>query len=479
MRMVKILFGAVLLLVMCGGVMVKAQLSQQDQALFSAVDNHDVQQVEDALKLGANVNAQRTNKMWTSETETPLMVAAQNADVNVLQALIEHHANTEATNNMNETALTLAAMNGNANAVKVLLDAHANIDARGFGACHLENADYKQTALMDAVCNGHADVVKILLDHGASATATDKHGRNALFMALSGETEARSEIVQLLLARYGPETAVPEEARQSYVQANVIYRNAQSDDDIKSAIALYYDALKKAPWFGDAWNNLSLAQEKLGDYAGAVSSMKALLPLEAGGPNERRDLDRTYTLQAEQKMNDTRQAQQAQLNSAADSLRRDVGGYTMYKFFLMLKQDGSNCGTYEATSGSCYIYASDQYGYAGHDGSPIGAQAVVTTESGQVVVSLGTQRFCIPVDQVNTATSGLGHPWNSPLVHGITDCTGPAGAVYDFNVYLGATNPNRSGGAPQPLPGTVTMGVTKCLDPECRRADMVMYWLKP
>jgi len=280
-------------------------------------------------------------------------------------------------------------------------------------------------------------------------------------------------------AQANTQRAVPEAARQSYVQANVIYKNSQDDADIRTAIGLYNDAVAKAPWFSDAWFNLSLAQEKLGDYAGAVSSMQSLQPLEAGGPNERRDLDRIYTLLAEEKLNDARHSQQATLGAAASKLRKAVGGYTMYKFFLGLdRNQGPISRDEERNAGILFVFRSDQYGFAGHDGFAIGAQATVDTDGKHVVLTLGTQRLCIPPDQVGAIFGpALGPIWEGN-VNGVTDCSNPQGYVFRADFMDRAWSPDGNQNLPS-LPGTATLALQICPDSECRHIDIVTYWLRP
>ncbi len=429
MRALRFLAGVALSVVLGGGVRANAQLSMQDQALFNAISANNPERVKDALSNGANVEARG------KDGETPLIWAAASDKADIVTLLLKSGASEAAKTNAGLTAIDAAA---------------------GYFRC---------------------DVV-LVLEHGAQnrtlaclAGLIEKYEKtNPDFVA---DTAIRTA------AAMHPRPDVPEDARESYVKANVTYRNAQGDDDIHAAIALYKDALGKAPWFSDAWYNLSLAQEKLGDYAGAASSMKTMAPLEAGGPNERRDLDRVYALEAQGESAADRKRKQDALDAAAGQLRKAIGGYTMYKFFLDRKQDGSNCSFDELADAHdpCFVYASDQQGYTGHDGSLIGAQATVDTERGQVVLALGAQRFCVPVDQVGMAMVGVSHQFKFPLVHGITDCNMPAGAVWDFTFFPRAYD--SSGQNAQGVNGTVSIEVTKCPDAECSHADIAVYWLKP
>ncbi|MFZ0746591.1 MAG: hypothetical protein WAM85_19445, partial [Terracidiphilus sp.] len=347
------------------------------------------------------------------------------------------------------------------------------------GANEAAKSQSGTTAFASAAYNLSCDTM-LVLEHGvqsrtlaclvALAEAYQKQPDNSFYGEIVFRTAAAA-------AMFLPLPAIPEAARESYVQANETYRHAQSDADIKSAITLYNDALMKAPWFNDAWFNLSLAQERLGDYAGAVTSMKALQPLEAGGPNERRDLDRVYKLEADAKMDATKQAQQAQLDKAAAFLQKSLGGHTVDQFWILQKQDGTLCGPGEVYSGSCYVHGSAQYGYTGHDGSAIGAQATVSTEADHVVLTLGTQRFCIPPSSVYLMQIPVVWASYSPSMH-VTDCGSPPGEVRNLGFSLKAVDPV-AGGKASTVDGMVMLSVEKCQDAECRHADMAVYWLKP
>jgi len=479
---------------------VEARDNDGNTPLIWAVNLGETDVVKLLLDNHANFEAK------TNHGSTPLIVAADTGKADIVKLLLDSHANVEAKDNDGYTPLLWAARVGRADIVELLLEDHANIEAR-------DNDGW--TPLMNAAAaEGHADTVKLLREHGASTSAKSDKGATAIDIAvrnlncdsvLALEHGAQSKTMSCLAAvtaayqknpaaeifsvvairtaiEMNPRPDVSEAARQSYVEANVTYRNAQNDADIKSAIALYKDALVKAPWFSDAWYNLSLAQEKLGDYAGGAKSMKTMEPLETGGPNERRDLDRIYTLEAKQKMNDAKQAQQALLDGAADSLRKMVSGYTLYKFFLLHKQDGSLCSPEEASTypTPCYVYASDQQGLASQDGSPIGAQAVVTTASGDVVLRLGTQQFCMPL---NVADYAMGNPvvhWTDRNEPGLTDCNNPPGDVRVLTFAPKALAlDGRDSTVQSAVSGTASIVTVKCPDSECRHADIVIYWLKP
>src|SRR5439155_5747809 len=95
---------------------------------------------------------------------TPLMNAAAAGQLRVAEALIEHHANVNASSPAGTTPLMAAAWNGNKALVELLLNNGANVNAKDRSS---------ESALMLAVRARHAEVVKVLLDKGARADAHD------------------------------------------------------------------------------------------------------------------------------------------------------------------------------------------------------------------------------------------------------------------------------------------------------------------
>lgn len=108
---------------------------------------------------------------------------------------------------------------------------------------------------------------------------------------------ALREKVIKLAATLAPAPAIPEQARRAMVKGAVFQKEAKDDDGYAKVEAAYRRATDLAPWWADAYYNLSIAQELRKDYLGAQSSLRFFLL--AAPPSEARDgQDRLYRMEA-------------------------------------------------------------------------------------------------------------------------------------------------------------------------------------
>lgn len=105
----------------------------------------------------------------------------------------------------------------------------------------------------------------------------------------------RGEIVSLA-ATLNPAPAVPKEARRPFVMASTFQKEAKAPADYEKAIKAYGEALLLAPWWGDAYFNLSVTLESAGRYDEAGEALKLYL---LGKPKDAEQAeDRLYALEA-------------------------------------------------------------------------------------------------------------------------------------------------------------------------------------
>lgn len=200
---------------------VNSKIQGEQTALMVAAECGQTDIVSYLLALGALPNIQ------TSEGYTALMFAARRGQVNVIEALINEHANLEytVTNELSplfgSTALRLAVMNGHKEAVALLLVKKAWIHNLTLltaaelnysdilslllsHSCYLStnltiNAKDKleRTALMMVAKNGHSDFVTQLLKQGAEADLSDSSLTSTLMFAVESQS---LEVVEQVLS---------------------------------------------------------------------------------------------------------------------------------------------------------------------------------------------------------------------------------------------------------------------------------------
>lgn len=152
---------------------------------------------------------------------TPLILAAENGQVEVVKLLIDLGVDKEAYDTDDRTALYGAAEHGHENVVKLLLELGANKEGAGeytpLGAAVAEghwtvaklllesgvnpegfSDEYCKAALLSASSAGNADMVKQLLDKGANINAAEvDYGWTALTRAAEDGNE---EVTKVLLS---------------------------------------------------------------------------------------------------------------------------------------------------------------------------------------------------------------------------------------------------------------------------------------
>jgi uncharacterized protein len=125
-------------------------------ALHWAAYRDDLEIAKLLLAAGANVQA-----ATREGAITPLLMACQNGNAAMIDALLKAGADSNAVKSNGTTPLMMAAASGSVEAVKTLLDHGAGVNAK-------ESA-HGQTALMFAAALNRAAVVKLLLANGADA----------------------------------------------------------------------------------------------------------------------------------------------------------------------------------------------------------------------------------------------------------------------------------------------------------------------
>lgn len=113
------------------------------------------------------------------------------------------------------------------------------------------------------------------------------------------QDDALLEKIIKFAAEIKPAPAIPEEANRAFVKGNVFQKEAKDASGYALAITAYRDALRSAPWWGDAYFNLAIAQESAGKFDEAIVSVRNyMVSVSAGSAEAREAQNKIYALEA-------------------------------------------------------------------------------------------------------------------------------------------------------------------------------------
>ncbi|MGE0737319.1 MAG: hypothetical protein AB7G15_11270 [Alphaproteobacteria bacterium] len=107
----------------------------------------------------------------------------------------------------------------------------------------------------------------------------------------------RERVIKIALA-LNPPPSVSEEARRFWVRGNTFVQNAKGAQDYDLAVQQYAQALRLAPWLGDAYFNQSKAYELRGQFTEAIAALRWYLLAAPGAADTRAAQDKIYELEA-------------------------------------------------------------------------------------------------------------------------------------------------------------------------------------
>ena len=144
---------------------------------------------------------------WYTESYT---VAPLTADeqATLVQAMLLHGADVNATSHYNRTALMVATWSKRPRVVVLLLAQGADVNVQD---------KYGYTALMQAVDQDDIDTMRLLLEHGANVNMQEELGNSALIrtvMDVPYKHEPNENIIRLLLA-HGANPNLPDKHGQT------------------------------------------------------------------------------------------------------------------------------------------------------------------------------------------------------------------------------------------------------------------------
>ncbi|XP_062864164.1 kinase D-interacting substrate of 220 kDa B isoform X1 [Trichomycterus rosablanca] len=136
--------------------------------LMIAAEQGSLEIVQELIRRGANVNLDDVD-CWTA-----LISASKEGHVEVVKELLANNANVEHRDMGGWTALMWAAYKGRAEVARLLMEKGANPNITG---------QYSVYPIIWAAGRGHAEIVRLLLQHGAKVNCSDKYGTTALIWA--------------------------------------------------------------------------------------------------------------------------------------------------------------------------------------------------------------------------------------------------------------------------------------------------------
>uniref|UniRef100_A0A669FCM9 Kinase D interacting substrate 220 n=1 Tax=Oreochromis niloticus TaxID=8128 RepID=A0A669FCM9_ORENI len=136
--------------------------------LMVAAEQGSLEIVQELIKRGANVNLDDID-CWTA-----LISAAKEGHIEVVRDLLENNANLEHRDMGGWTALMWAAYKGRTDVAQLLLEKGSNPNITG---------QYSVYPIIWAAGRGHAEIVRLLLEHGAKVNCSDKYGTTPLIWA--------------------------------------------------------------------------------------------------------------------------------------------------------------------------------------------------------------------------------------------------------------------------------------------------------
>ncbi len=242
------------------------------------------------LAKGADINTRDKNGY------TPLHEAARWGYKDVAELLLAKGADINAKNKDGWTPLHEAAYRGIKRVVELLLAKGADINAKDGNS---------ETPLHMAARMGRKDVVELLEEHLLKqATRNPRAALVQLTAQLKGNPadDYTRRLILKLASGLKPAPAIPEEARKHFVEGTAIVKAAKNPAQQALAAQSFGEALKIAPWWGDAYYNLGVAQELAEKYDEAEKAFNFYL-LSNPSANEKREVqDRIYALSAKRKL---------------------------------------------------------------------------------------------------------------------------------------------------------------------------------
>ncbi len=170
----------------CSATPTESELADLNQELIVAAWENDIQQAQQLIADGADVNHQDRTR------QSAYLIATSEGYLELLELTLDNGADVTALDSFNGTGLIRAAERGHADTVERLLETDIDVN-------HINNLGW--TALHEAIILGdgtepYIQTVQLLLDHGADPTLpTQNHGETPLELAQGRGQRAVAELL--------------------------------------------------------------------------------------------------------------------------------------------------------------------------------------------------------------------------------------------------------------------------------------------
>ncbi|HTZ21604.1 MAG TPA: ankyrin repeat domain-containing protein [Opitutaceae bacterium] len=110
------------------------------------------------------------------------------------------------------------------------------------------------------------------------------------------DTALREKVITFVRGM-NPAPTLPEDAERYMARGAAAFKNAKTAEDFKDAVTEFEKATLAAPWLADAYNNLGVAQEKVGLFGPAMQSFKLYLLAAPDAPDAKEKRTLIYELE--------------------------------------------------------------------------------------------------------------------------------------------------------------------------------------
>lgn len=289
-----------------------ADVNAMDEAGLTPLHNMTIQSdldwnkevAELLLAKGADVNVRAGKR---DDGGTPLHDAVRTADrtgrIEAAKFLLDHGARVDAQSVNAGTPLMLAVSesnDGNNEIVALLLakGADINIKPTVTGLYPSQN-----TPLQWARDLGKVALAEQMENHVLKQAKNPREIFGQLSQQLKDKPDDRDRrLIIKLASELKPAPAIPEEARKHFVEGAAIKKAAKNPAQQSLAAQSFTEALKIAPWWGDAYYNLGVTQELAENYDEAEKALTFYLLSNPSETDKREAQDRIYALSAKRKL---------------------------------------------------------------------------------------------------------------------------------------------------------------------------------